>query len=85
MWLTVVMLVGAVLWLGAARWTVFVNGAGTETLLAIGLSLISFAVLMVSFVAIVLAVALGNPAVRRFGTVVAALAAVSAVASLLGF
>lgn len=85
MWLTTLALIVAVVWLGAARWTVYTGSPGTETLRVIGLSLISFAVLMISFVAIVLATTLNNVPICRFATVVAVLATISAAASLLGF
>lgn len=80
----VIALVVTIAWLGFARWTLFAGGPGAEGLRGLGLALISFAVLMVSFVAIVLAVALKNTVVQRIGTVVAVIATISGAAALLG-
>ncbi|MGF3054283.1 hypothetical protein ACQUSY_10045 [Microbacterium sp. YY-03] len=75
----------AVLLLAFARWIIAVDGPNAEVFRGLGIALISLAVLMVSFVAIVLAVALDNVVVRRIGTVIAVVATISGAAALLGY
>lgn len=83
--LTSIALAAGAIWLAYARWTTFVDGPAADGFRGLGTALISFAVLMVAFVAIVLAVALNNVPVRRAGTVVAVAATISGAIALLGF
>lgn len=81
--LAVIALVVSIAWL-ELRGGHSSSAARAQALRGLGIALISFGVLMVSFVAIVLAVALKNTVVQRIGTAVAVIATISGAAALLG-